>query len=192
MATTLQKLKFSEIIYEHFTYWTPITLGTLFMRSGFAPLRVSIGFGGQFLSIDARPSDRSTAAQELPTAPELAQNTDCCSRFGAQYVSQVLEWQKSVSDIGRRGRVAVAWSAGARGVTFLNLAMAKRRVLAGIVDVNPRKWGKYVPGCGLPVIAPDELPSLRPDIVLLANEIYEREVREMLMSYGLDPEICII
>jgi hypothetical protein len=192
MATTLQKLRFAEIIYEHFTYWTSITLGTLFIRSGFAPLRVSTGSDDQFLSIEARPSGRSTAAQELPTAAELAQNTACCSRFGAQYASQVFEWQKIVSDLGHRGRVAVVWGAGARGITFLNLAMAKRRVLAGIVDVNPRKWGKYAPGCGLPVIAPAQLPSLRPDIVLLANEIYEREVREMVMSYGLDPKICII
>ena len=191
-ASTLQKLKLAEIIYEHFTYWTPLTLRALFNRSGFAPSRISTDFDDQFLSVDGRPSEWSKTAQVLPDAAEVTRIAGWCRTFGERCSSQMLMWQNMVSDLRDQGRTVVSWGAGARGVTFVNLAMADRTAIAGVVDINPRKRGKYVPGCGLPVIAPDELPSLRPDIVLLPNEIYRREVSELLLGYGLNPEIRLI
>lgn len=191
-ALTLQRSRLAEIIYEHFTYWTPLTLQALFNRAGFAPLRTSTDFDDQFLSIDGKPSECSKIDQEAPDAAKVTRIAGWCRTFGEQCSSQMLMWQIMMSDLKEQGRTAVSWGAGARGVTFLNLAKADRTAIAGVVDINPRKRGKYVPGCGLPVIAPDELPSLRPDIVLLPNEIYRHEVSELLFGYGLNPEIRLI
>ena len=52
------------------------------------------------------------------------------------------------------------WGAGSRGVQFLNLADPQRR-LAAVVDVNPRKWGRYLPVTAHRVDAPETLSALR-------------------------------
>jgi len=83
---------------------------------------------------------------------------------------------------------AVLWGAGAKGVTFLNM-MGAREGVEYAVDVNPRKAGKYVAGTGQRIVEPEFLRSYRPDCVILANPIYEREVRGTLQGLGVEPEL---
>ena len=61
-----------------------------------------------------------------------------------------------------------------------------------VVDVNPRKHGSYVPGSGTPVMAPESLPDYEPDIVVLANPIYEDEVRSILAGLGQHADVVCI
>lgn len=42
---------------------------------------------------------------------------------------------------------------------------------------------------GLPVIAPEQLVPLEPDVVLLLNDIYHEEVKDFLTSRGLEAQI---
>jgi hypothetical protein len=58
-----------------------------------------------------------------------------------------------------------------------------------VVDVNPRKHGRYVPGTGQRVVAPDELSAAPPDLVVVMNPLYVDEVRSTLGRLGLDAEV---
>jgi hypothetical protein len=44
-------------------------------------------------------------------------------------------------------------------------------------------------GTGQPIVSPDELPALKPDVVIVMNRVYVPEIRGTLGSLGLDPEI---
>ena len=83
----------------------------------------------------------------------------------------------------------VMWGAGSKGVSFASVIVGHEPLLAGIVDINPTRQGKYVGGCTLPVLAPEELKDLRPDIVLLMNDNYEAEVSTQLDELGLRSEV---
>jgi hypothetical protein len=83
----------------------------------------------------------------------------------------------------------VLWGAGSKGVTFANIMNESKHSLAGVVYVNPFKQGKYVSGCALPVLAPEQLKMLRPQVVLLMNENYMGEVRMRLDELGLAPDV---
>jgi SAM-dependent methyltransferase len=183
----LETFNLGSVIYEHFTYWTPTSLRTLFARSGYAPIAVYTDFEDQFLSIIARPTSEP-ASSEGPDPTEAVRIAASCQRFGARCQALVVDWRQTVSDLS--GRTAVLWGAGSKGVTFANVTANEVSALAGIVDINPRKHGKYVAGCGLPVIAPEQLVSLKPEIVLLLNDIYHEEVKDFLTSHGLKAEIC--
>jgi hypothetical protein len=182
----LETFNLGSVIYEHFTYWTPRTLRKLFARSGYAPVSVYTDFEDQFLCIIARPTSEPVSA-EAPEPAEAARIVESCHRFGARCEALVLDWRKTVSEVS--GRTAVLWGAGSKGVTFANMVATELPALAGIVDINPRKHGKYVAGCGLPVIAPEQLVQLEPDVVLLLNDIYHEEVKDFLTSRGLEAEI---
>jgi hypothetical protein len=52
--------------------------------------------------------------------------------------------------------------------------------------------GNFIPGIGIQYISPDALKELQPDVVLIMNGIYRREIGKMLEERGLQPElICL-
>ena len=61
--------------------------------------------------------------------------------------------------------------------------------VAAAVDINPHKHHCFMPGTGHEVIAPEALAELRPDLVVVMNEIYVEEIRAQLAGMGLHPEL---
>ena len=79
----------------------------------------------------------------------------------------------------RDGRKVGAYGAAAKGNTLLNYAGIRPDLLPWVVDANPAKQGKFMPGSRIPIVAEDRIRSERPDFVLilpwnLADEIMTR------------------
>jgi hypothetical protein len=76
-------------------------------------------------------------------------------------------------------------------VSFLTtLGLTEEVALA--VDVNPYKQGKFMPGTGHPVVAPEALLDQPPDLVIVMNPIYVGEIASSLRGLGLEPEITAL
>src|SRR2546425_10047244 len=80
-------------------------------------------------------------------------------------------------------RVAV-WGAGAKGVTFVNLVDPDCRQIHCLVDVNPNKQQKYVPGTGHPIIAPAMIDDAGIEAVIVLNPNYVQEISAALVQQG--------
>jgi hypothetical protein len=78
----------------------------------------------------------------------------------------------------------VVWGAGSKGVTFLNIFRDLQAVTL-VVDVNPRKQGKFVAGSGQQIVAPDLLRDYQPDVVLVMNALYLNEICDMLAALSV-------
>jgi hypothetical protein len=65
---------------------------------------------------------------------------------------------------------AVAWGARAKTTTFLNLLRASS--IDYVVDINPRKQGKFTIGTGQQIVAPEFLKDYYPASLLLTNGYY--------------------
>jgi hypothetical protein len=74
----------------------------------------------------------------------------------------------------------VLWGAGAKGVTLANLADPDAVLLAGVVDINPNKIGRFLPGTGHPILAPRELTARGIRHAVLMNPNYRREIAATL------------
>jgi hypothetical protein len=61
-----------------------------------------------------------------------------------------------------------------------------------IVDINPHKQGKHVPGTGHPVVPPAVLREDPPDTVIVMNPIYREEIATLMADIGLGPEIISV
>lgn len=176
-----------DVIYEHCTYWTAPTLEAVFRRCGFTPLRVQTGYGDQFLMIEARAG--APIADELQssrTGPDVAESL---TRFDHECAVKFDRWAKQLEAIADSGRHAVAWGGGSKGVTFVNAVHGAREAITSVVDVNPRKHGRYVARCGLPILAPDELPNADVAAVFVMNPLYTDEIRASLAELRLTPEM---
>jgi hypothetical protein len=84
----------------------------------------------------------------------------------------------------------VLWGAGSRGVQFLTFADPDRR-LAAVVDVNSRKWGRYLPVTAHRVDPPEALPAIRPAAVIITNPAYRTEIAAHLDRLGVSAELLI-
>jgi hypothetical protein len=180
---TLRDMGIWDLIYEHCGYYTPASLHTLFARGGFTVLSVDETFGGQYLSLDALPADGESGGTPV-TPPELHGLVEA---FARRYREKVDQWRETLQRAAGNGRRIVAWGGGSKGVTFLNI-LKDAAPIEALVDLNPRKQGMYAAGTGQRITAPAELSTLRPDVVIIMNPLYRREIEEQTAALGLRPE----
>ena len=87
-------------------------------------------------------------------------------------------------------RPVAVWGAGAKGTTFLNV-VAGGASIETVVDVNPRKRGKYVPGTGQQIVAAESLVEQGAGTVVVMNPVYSNEIGLMLGELGIDAEVLV-
>ncbi len=184
-----------DIIYEHCSYFSPASLADLFRKHGFRVLAVNEVFGGQFLTIEATTEEQgSRGAGEQGSGGALNDGLDALEAdaraFAANYDAKRDEWRGRLNKLAATGKRGVVWGAGSKGVTFLNVMGAGEEIVA-VVDINPRKQGKYVAGTGQRIVAPTELAELRPDFVIIMNANYREEIGGMLSEVGVSAEIMV-
>ena len=107
------------------------------------------------------------------------------NHFQAEYQRKIGEIQALINQMEERHQRGVVWGAGAKGVTLLNTLKPDPDVLGLVVDINPNKQGKFVPGTGQPIVAPDYLVDYRPDVIMVMNPNYEAEIRQTIVDLGL-------
>ncbi len=180
---TLRDLGIWDIIYEHCSYFSPASLVHVFETAGFETLDVREEFGGQFLAIEARPASGSVSlsAQARLDFDRMLRDV---TAFGDNYRAKVAHWRARLGDLANQRQRAVVWGAGSKGVTFLNV-LRDQGAVEYVVDINPRKQGKYVAGSGQHVVEPAFLRSYAPDVVIVMNAIYIDEIRRTLNALGV-------
>jgi hypothetical protein len=104
--------------------------------------------------------------------------------FADKYRRKVEAWQCDLERMAQAGQRAVVWGGGARGVTFLNTLKTQDQI-EYVVDINPRKRGRYVPGTGQQIVPPEFLRDYQPDVVIVMNPIYKSEIQQLIKSLGL-------
>ena len=139
-------------------------------------------FGGQYLWVEAEPAD----IRFVPDRAAAVVLQPLVSGFQQALAEKLAYWRRELADAPRQ-RVAL-WGAGAKATMFLNLVANGDRV-ARVVDVNPRKLEKHVPGTGHRIEAPTELVSYEPTRVLITNSIYRDEISAALATIGSSPHL---
>jgi hypothetical protein len=86
----------------------------------------------------------------------------------------------------------VVWGSGSKGLSFLTTVPGAAEAVEYAVDINPYRQGFYMAGTGQRIVAPGELPGLKPDVVVVMNCVYVAEISRALDSLGLAPEIVAL
>jgi len=61
-----------------------------------------------------------------------------------------------------------------------------------VVDINPFKQGRFMPGTGQEVTAPAALAANPPELVIAMNPIYTPEIQVELDRMGLKSELVAL
>ncbi len=184
---TFRDLAIWDLIYEHFSYFSPSSLAFLFAECGFRVERVNEVYGRQFIGIDARPGKAigSSSKRSSEGVLHLARHVES---FIEGFDAKKAEWRSMIDGFVSRGEKAVVWGAGSKGVTILNM-LGVMDEIEYVVDINPRKQGKHIAGTGQRIVAPEFLKDVHPDAVIVVNPIYSEEIRATLSALGLAPRL---
>lgn len=182
----LAEARFWDIYYEHCTYFTPSALVHLFQGCGFRVLEISSVYHGQYLVIEAKPTDRQ---RELPDASaaraEIARLVDS---FSGEITAYIRDWRSRLRHWSYSGNRVVLWGGGSKAVAFLTTLGTVDEVQL-VVDINPHKQDKYLPGTGHRVVGPAELIECKPDVILVMNPAYLEEIRNQVQGLGLGAKV---
>jgi SAM-dependent methyltransferase len=198
----LREQAFWDIYYEHCSYFTPGSLARLFRRCGFAVDDVALDYDDQYLLLYAHPVEKGSAGTRRPSADggtgeihpleesvdELSREVD---RFGEACAETTSHWLRTFERYAEEGKRVAVWGSGSKCVAFLTTLGIAAHV-DHVVDINPHRHGKFIPGAGNEVLTPDSLRKSRPDVVVVMNPVYREEIADMLAGMGLEPEIVTV
>lgn len=186
---TLRDLGIWDLIYEHCSYFWAGSLQQSFELAGFNVLQIAEAFEQQFLCIEAFPSKKEQSMNAV-RSPDLDGIKRWVTIFEEAYQKKVNLWTDRLSDMKKDGRRAVVWGGGSKGITFLNILETYGNI-EYVVDVNPQKQGKFIPGTGHEIVCPKVLIKDEPEMVILMNTIYREEVAAMLRQLGVNAQILV-
>lgn len=167
--------QFDTIYHEHFSYLSLTSVMRMFVQNGLMVFDVeeipthggSLRIFAQRATVDARPvSDRVGSVLQSEVAQGLTKaSTYADFQFKAEKVKD--DFVYFLIDAKRRGKSVAAYGAAAKGNTLMNFAGCRSDLIRYVVDRNPAKQGKFMPGSRIPIVSEGTLSHDRPDYVII-------------------------
>lgn len=167
--------QFDTIYHEHFSYLSLFTVQIIFHHQGLEIYDVDeISTHGGSLRIYAKHIDDTSKhitrnVSELISQEKL-RGVDTLAYYTGfiKNVDQIkFEFLSFLIEQKKNGKKVVGYGAAAKGNTLLNYCGVKKDLISFVVDANPNKQGKYLPGSHIPVVSEDLLKQFQPDFVVI-------------------------
>jgi len=178
---------FWDIYYEHCSYFTAGSLARLFRASGFEIDDLYLDYDGQYLIITAYPAQCQTN-MSLDIENDLEQLSTAIKEFKENCSRRIDYWRGTIQQSITKGQKIVLWGSGSKGVAFLTTLKLTEEI-EYVVDINPYKHGKYMPGTGQEIISPQFLTEYNPQKIIVMNPIYCDEIQQELNSLGVKADV---
>ena len=188
LLTLIAENQFDTIYHEHFSYLSLSAVNRIFAANGLTVFDVEEHptHGGS-LRVFAQRSDTGRHPVMPHVSDLLAREAALGVRTASFYegfqqrVHQIkLDFLAFLVDIRRSGTKVAAYGAAAKGNTLLNYTGVRPDLLPYVVDRNPAKQGKYLPGSRIPIVDEEYLRRDRPDRVVILPWNLREEVVEQL------------
>ena len=177
-------IQYDTIYHEHFSYFSLLAAERVLARHGLRAFDVDeLPTHGGSLRLyvclaDAAQPGRSKALDRV-AADERAAGLEGLEAY-ATFKQRAEESKRALLEfmIGakRAGKRIAAYGAAAKGNTLLNYCGLRGDFIDYVVDLNPHKQGRYLPGTHIPILHPDRIRETRPDYLLVLPWNLEEEV----------------
>lgn len=186
----LQEGAFWDIYYEHCSYFTAGSLAGLFGISGFKLDDLYHDYDGQYLIATAYPS-RDSICHGGDSDNDMDISNQTVSEFRQKCSQKIDYWLRTIRKFNRDGQRIVIWGSGSKAAAFLTtLKLAEE--IEYIVDINPYRHGKYIPGSGHEIVAPRFLKKYKPHKIIVMNPVYCDEIQKELNSLNVNADLLAV
>jgi 2-polyprenyl-3-methyl-5-hydroxy-6-metoxy-1,4-benzoquinol methylase len=180
--------QFDTIYHEHYSYLSLIAVERIFRANGLAIFDVhqldthggSLRVLAQRSATGRQPVDASVGA--LLEAEKAAGMTSAAYYRGFQLrVDKIRDdFRRFLDHAKTQGKTVAGYGAAAKGNTLMNYAGTDSRHVAFVVDRNPAKQGKFLPGSHIPIAGEEMLRESRPAYVLILPWNLTSEIMQQL------------
>ncbi len=167
--------QFDTIYHEHFSYLSLTAVDRIFSANGLTVFDVEKhSTHGGSLRVFAQRMDTGQQPRSFWVDELLLQETQA-SVFSAEYYAGFQASTDKVKndflalllEAKRQNKTVAAYGAAAKGNTLMNYAGIRRDLISFVVDRNPAKQGKYMPGSRIPIVDEARLREEQPDYVVI-------------------------
>jgi 2-polyprenyl-3-methyl-5-hydroxy-6-metoxy-1,4-benzoquinol methylase len=184
----VQENQFDTAYHEHYSYLSLTAVQRIFAANGLTVFDVEeLPTHGGSLRVFAQRSE--TGAHERSAAVAGLLETEAQAGMTTPAFYQAFQHQAEkvkddlvlfLIDAKRRGLKVGAYGAAAKGNTLLNFAGIRPDLLPYVVDKNPAKQNKCMPGSRIPIVDEAHLKADRPDLILILPWNLREEVMAQL------------
>ena len=199
--------QFDTIYHEHYCYHTLLSDTRIFAAHGLRLFDVQElpTHGGSMRMFVCHADDpRETGGSvEALMQIERARGLDKLETYVA-FDEQVRETKRKLLsfliEAKRAGKSIAGYGAPGKGNTLLNYCGIRQDFIDYVVDRNPYKQGKFLPGSRIPIYAPERINETKPDYVLILPWNIKEEVMQQMAhvrAWGGKfvvpiPQVCIM
>jgi len=190
VGRVLREGAFWDIYYEHCSYFSPDSLARLFRQTGFEVIDISLDYDDQYILIDALPTDKISKASS-GLEEDIDELKEDVKVFHDKFQEQSRKWKTLFAESNSRNQKVVLWGSGSKAVAFLT-TLGLYKEVEYVVDINPYRNGKYIPGTGQEIVCPEFMTEYKPDIIVVMNPIYRNEISKQLEYLGIQSELLSV
>jgi len=184
----MQLSQFDTIYHEHFSYFSLMTVMTIFGEHGLKIYDVEElkTHGGSLRIYATHMSNEKYAQSENVTKvlnEEVQYGLDKIGTyeiFKEQIYKIKRESCKVLNELKEQGAKIAAFGAAAKGNTFLNYCGIGKECIDFVADSSVAKQGLYLPGTMIPIVAPEVIKTEKPDYIILLAWNLKDELSELL------------
>ncbi|WP_420998375.1 class I SAM-dependent methyltransferase [Cupriavidus sp. 30B13] len=170
----IEQNQFDTLYHEHYSYLSLSALQPIFARAGLRVFDVehlpTHGGSLRVFACHANAGHAATPAVAAALAEEHAAGLDSAALY-AGFAERVRKAKRDLLafliEARNAGKRIAAYGAAAKGNTLLNYCGAGTDFIDYVVDRNPTKQGRLLPGTRIPVVAPEQVFGDRPDYLLI-------------------------
>ncbi len=185
----IEEVQFDTIYHEHFSYFSLSFVQMAFLKHGLRVFDVEeLPTHGGSLRIYAAHAERDILVRPAVTeivSRELQKgfsNSEFYQQFGKRVARVRNDLLKFLITCQEQGKSVVAYGAAAKGNTLLNYCGVKNDLISYVVDLNPYKQNRFLPGSRLPIFSPKKIFTTKPDYVLILPWNIKDEVIEQMQA----------
>lgn len=180
--------QFDTIYHEHFSYLSLTAVNRIFMHNGLTVFDVEeLPTHGCSLRVFAQRSDVGRHPHNVSVDLLLQREKEAGVLTAAYYASFQAKADKVKNDFlaflleaKRQGKTVAGYGAAAKGNTLMNYVGIHSSLISFVVDRNPAKQGKYMPGSRIPIVDERYLREAKPDYVVILPWNLKPEVMAQL------------
>ena len=180
--------QFDTIYHEHFSYLSLTAVERIFSSNGLHVFDVDEHptHGGS-LRVFAQRKDTGKHALSNNVAALLLREKQAGMAGAPYYAGFQAKTDKVKNDFvaflleaKREGKSVAAYGAAAKGNTLMNYAGIRPDLISFVVDRNPAKQDKFMPGSRIPIVNESHLQEAKPDYVVILPWNLHNEVMQQL------------
>jgi len=167
----LKRGDFDNVYHEHFNYWTVSSLNVFFKKLGFPISKVELinTHGGSirvYVSKAKKIFDSSAQNFLLQEAEFGINDIKTIKKYGLNFIAKKDNVHKNLIEFKNKGLKIIGYGAPAKATTLLNFLNIDSKILECVIEDNPLKIDKFIPGTGIQIVSKEKLNYI-PDIVIV-------------------------